>query len=140
MDKNEEVIKAIQHIADVQVNTAKDLMQIDLDYSLASARKLDELIEKAWGGTVPTLLEQMVQGFGAYLGEIFVRHLGGAWRENDGRWVVRLTMVDGSMADANVFAKVHKRFLNGMEDSLGYYATSLQKMQKEGVPGGNRDS
>lgn len=137
MPTYEETVAAIKHVADIQVKSAKEIFDLDFDYSEASANTLDEMITRGWNGVVPTMLEQMVQGIGAYLGEVLVRSLGGVWKEEQGRWVVRITLSDGSYGDANVFAKVEKRFVNGMEDSLSYYVASLKKMQQEGVPGQN---
>lgn len=134
MPTYEETIAAIKRVADIQVQSAKDIFGFDFDYSLASANTLDEMIVRGWNGAVPTMLEQMVQGIGAYLGEVLVRNLGGVWQDEQGRWIVRITLPDGSHADADVFAKVEKRFVNGAEDSIGYYVAMLQKMQKDGVP------
>ncbi len=129
---HESIIAELKRRAEVQVNMAKQISGVDLDYSEASVAKLDAIIEDSWGGQVPGQLDAMVEIFGAYLGEVFVRQLNGHWAEQEGNWVVDFSLPDGSIAHTNVFSKVRKRFMNGPEDSLGYYFHAVQKMQKEG--------
>ncbi len=131
----QEILNELQRLAQIHVDTAKRISGLDFDYSEESVALLDPMIEQNWGITPPVQLESIVQIIGAYLGEAIVRNLHGQWAGGDGRWVVELTIPDGSKVQANVFYKTHKRLTNGMEDSLGYYYHMMKQIQEQGMPG-----
>lgn len=66
--------------ADV-VATASDISGADLDYSPASIGLMEEIVDdfRSDGATCGEMAESLV-AFGCYVGEIMIRHLGGAWR------------------------------------------------------------
>lgn len=130
----QEIQDELKRLAQIHVDTAKQISGLDFDYSEASIALLDPMIENNWGAEVPSQLDAMVQIIGAYVGEVIVRNLQGEWAQADGRWVVEFAIPHGSTANANVFYKTHNRFINGMEDSLGYYYQMMKKMKQEGTP------
>ena len=134
MPPSPEILNELKRIAQIHVDTAKQISGLDFDYSEASMALLDPMIEENWGENPPTQLESIVKIIGAYIGEVIVRHLQGQWAEGDGRWVVEFPLPDGSIGKANVFYKTQNRFTNGMEDSLGYYYQMIKRMHEEGMP------
>ncbi|MBO1329874.1 hypothetical protein [Streptomyces sp. VRA16 Mangrove soil] len=66
--------------ADV-VATASDISGADLDYSPGSIGLLEEIVDdfRSDGATGGEMAESLV-AFGCYVGEILIRHVGGAWR------------------------------------------------------------
>jgi hypothetical protein len=134
MSEYDEAVVELKRRARIQVDTAKELSGIDLDYSEDSITKLDNIISNAWNGQVPQQLDAMIEMFGAYLGEVLSRNIDGRWTLKEGTWMIDFPLPDGSVGSANVFGKVRKRFMNGMEDSLGYYMQMLRKAHQEGFP------
>lgn len=126
----------LRRAAEIHVDLAKKSFKYHFDYSEESVAFLDQMIDELWGEEQPVMVEAMVHVFGAYLGEVIVRRLHGAWVENEeGDIQIELHLADGSKMIANVFSKTLKRFNNGMEDSLGYYYQGLKRLLQEGLPG-----
>jgi hypothetical protein len=62
------------------VAAAKEINNVTLDYSVASLRSVDILLGNMHSNGIP--LEKVgdtVFAFGAYVGEVFVRHADGMW-------------------------------------------------------------
>jgi hypothetical protein len=61
--------------------------------------------------------------FGSPIGEAFCAIFMGSWHfsERQNRWVVQTRTVKGDPIEFNVFNKVEKRFVNGMEDSISHF-------------------
>ena len=107
---------------------AKGVFGIELDYSADSILKLDKMIQEGWPKP-PTMLDQVVLGFGSYLGEA-IRHIhGGDWGFNPEQGLY--FDVGGRDIKIFPFAKVKKRFLNGDEDSLAYYYSFIRSKVEE---------
>lgn len=91
----------------------------DLPFTLASARDVDAFlgeIRHQEGGS--DYLAELVFKFGAYLGELLVRHAGGRWVEPPteiGGWP-GIELPDGTFADP--IGKAFKRVDNGSEDAV----------------------
>jgi hypothetical protein len=102
-----------------------------LDYSLASLLQLDALLDRLFARRWPVgragrldvgKFERMIEPVGAYVGETLRREGGGEWGVNEelgpglelpsGPWTFPL-------------AKARKRFENGHEDGLAFYAQAL---------------
>lgn len=116
------------------LSTTKQVSQKDFDGSLASLTELDRVITESWGGSTPQMPQSVVSTFGAYVGEILIKKTGGRWVMKDGVFMVQVPSMSKEALYANVFAKTWKRFMNGEEDSLVYYAVSTIKIAKEGLP------
>jgi hypothetical protein len=120
-------MQQLKDLARQHIDIAKTTFGIEFGFDEQSIQKQDELIKQGWNGTVPANLETPVTLFGAYLGEAIIHNLGGNWIQSNGSWVVELTAKDGASVKANVFAKVHKRFVNGEGDSLAYFYQGIKK-------------
>lgn len=106
--------------AEKHIETAKKTFGFSLAYDLASISKLDEMID---GIGKPKNLGLMILLFGSFLGEAFRPMFNGRWTWNEPfkSWAITFPLAKGGEDGAFVFAKVEKRFKNGMEDSLSFY-------------------
>jgi hypothetical protein len=121
MDQNQ-----FQRYAQIHIDTTKQIMGIELKFDEESILKLDDLISSAWPDNPPVQLDNVVLTFGSFLGESIRQTLGGEWVQTETSYGLKI-----GDATANVFSKVRKRFLNGMEDSLSYYYLSVRKLLAE---------
>jgi len=96
---------------------AKKLNGVDLDYSAASIPRLDDLIAENWPDGPPAHLDNMVLSYGSYLGETIRTLHGGDWCHSE-EMAFHLD-IDGMKVFP--FGKVRRRFVNGKEDSLGFF-------------------
>src|SRR3989442_1713878 len=96
MPTHEDVVAELKRRAEIQVDTAKKIAGIELDYSETSVALLDKMIDDLWGRNPPNAMDSMVALFGAYLGEVVVRQLDGRWAEKEGGWAVDFELPDGS--------------------------------------------
>jgi hypothetical protein len=126
------LIDSIPELAEKNRQTAKEIFDLDLDYSAESVKRLDQLIQEGWPAGPPILIDQVVAGLGSYLGETILRLHGGSWK---------FTAEDGIYLDVGntntkiwPFAKVKKRFLNGEEDSLGFYYAVIRNELEKATP------
>lgn len=96
----------------------------ELDFSPGSLEALDgevAAVDYAMpGGASEENVELCVRLWGAYVGEVFRRNLGGEWRRHVDPWGEAIALKGPGMT---VFPhdKVRKRFANGEEDSLVSY-------------------
>ncbi len=109
------------------IAAAAGISGVELDYSVASLKDVDDIIEgMRQDGCTSEQVAETLFGFGCYVGEVFVRQASGKWRD----------AADTSMADlagfplvveldeesfCNPIGKVFKRLDNGEEDSLPYF-------------------
>jgi|SRR5215813_1083481 len=113
--------------AELAVNAARKVDGITLDYSVKSLQALDDIIERLRGEGVSTeQIGETLFAFGCYVGEVFVRSVGGKWRlasETGMRDFAGFIIVVDLGADnvVNPIGKVFKRFENGIEDHLPYF-------------------
>lgn len=107
--------------AESQREIANNVFGAKLDYSAESIPKLDQIIKEGWPEP-PVLLDEMVLGFGSYLGETIRRVHGGGWCFDPKH---ELHYEVGGIK-IFPFAKVRKRFLNGEEDSLGFFYSFIR--------------
>lgn len=109
------------------VSLAAEISGADLDYSVASLETVDEIIEgMRQDGCTPEQIAETLFGFGCYVGEVFVRHAGGKWRdaaETSMHKLVEFPLVIelGKESFCNPIGKVFKRLENGEEDNLTYF-------------------
>jgi hypothetical protein len=109
------------------VEAARTINGITLKYDPESLRAVDDIIEGfRVGGITADQIGETLFGFGCYVGEVFVRHAGGAWRSTAdtpmrdfarGPFVIELA----SGGHCNPVDKVFKRLENGSEDDLPYF-------------------
>jgi hypothetical protein len=107
--------------------SAFEVHRIDLDYRPGSLTDVDRIIEGFRSeGLTPDQIGETLFGFGCYVGEVFVRHAGGAWRATEetsmrdvagGPFVIELPD-GGHVRFVNPLDKVFKRLENGPEDDL----------------------
>ena len=98
--------------------SAFEVHRIDLDYRPGSLTDVDGIIEGfRIEGLTPNQIGETLFGFGCYVGEVFVRHAGGAWRATEetsmrdvagGPFVIELPH-GGPIRFANPLDKVFKR-------------------------------
>ncbi|MEE4546973.1 hypothetical protein V2S66_34040 [Streptomyces sp. V4-01] len=71
---------ASRHAADI-VATAADISDTRLDYSPQSIALVEEIVDgfRAEGVTGEAMAASLI-GFGCYVGEVLVRHVGGSWQ------------------------------------------------------------
>ena len=106
---------------------------VALDYSPASVGAVDALLEELrrtlgeLGRTASkTARRQLASAFGAYVGEVFRRHRGGAW-EYEEPTRAGLPPVALQCDDLRVFPidKVYKRLTRGAAESLDLYVAAV---------------
>jgi hypothetical protein len=107
-----------------------------LDFSPQTLVMIDELLERM-KETAKIDISRALLILGAYVGEVFVRNLGGKWenRETSGmanNSTAPLVVSLPNGAYMNPLGKVLKRFDQGNVDSLAYYYQALvNQMEKE---------
>ncbi|MDR5682739.1 MAG: DUF6278 family protein [Armatimonadota bacterium] len=106
------------------VRAVRRLVGIELDYSPASLEICDRLIDEGWADHTPGKVDAVVNLFGAYLGEVIIRNLGGQWAVDDkfGICVAGIGRIGGR---ALPLVHAGRRFLQGRQASLSAYYESL---------------
>ena len=122
--------------ADDIVEAAVEISGVDLDYSVASLRDVDDIIEgfRQDGCSLKEIAETLF-GFGCYVGEVFVERSGGRWRHADDTPMADmagyfLVIELGEDDYCNPIGKVFKRFENGEEDNLPYFYKVFAKPRR----------
>ena len=119
-----------EHAADLAaliVPVALKVSNVVLDYSPPSLSEVDRILGGFYDDSVavdtigPTLFS-----FGCYVGEVFVRNLGGSWRLTAETSMAKLAgwpiiVQTGTDSFVNPIGKVFKRVQNGPEDDLCYF-------------------
>ena len=109
------------------VAAAENISEVALDYSVESLQAVDDIIESfRQDGCTAEQVAATLFGFGCYIGEVFVRHAGGAWKETaqtEMATIARFPMVvaleNGKLC--NPIGKAFKRLQNGEEDNIPYF-------------------
>lgn len=100
----------VPDLARAHVDKARSLFEIDLAYDAASFARLDQMIERGWPDSRPSLLEPTVVVFGAYVGETLRRLHGGEWVFRPGEGLV-VENLAGRGIRFDPFGMVEDRFL-----------------------------
>ncbi|MEW2621766.1 hypothetical protein [Streptomyces sp. NPDC048106] len=80
------------------VATMREGARVRLDYSARSLWRVDRVIEEIRREGAPIeAVQSVLRGFGAYAGEVLVRHTGAEWWATGGEYWVRTT--DGRLWD-----------------------------------------
>jgi hypothetical protein len=109
------------------VGAAAEISGVDLDYSVASLKAVDEIVEGLrQDGCTADQIGETLFGFGCYVGEVFVRHAGGKWRNAAETSMAKfagfpLVIELGKESLCNPIGKVFKRRENGEADGLPYF-------------------
>jgi len=120
------VENAPKFAADI-VASAAEISGVDLDYSVASLKTVDNIVEgMRQDGCTSDQIAATLFGFGCYVGEVLVRHAGGNWRNTDETSMAELVgfplVIElGKDCLCNPIGKVFKRLENGESDSLPYF-------------------
>ena len=116
------------------VESAREISNVTLDYSVESLASVDQILgEFHEDGLTADQIGAAVFGFGAYVGEVFVRNRNAAWKdiaETDlaqvlGPIVVEIGGEEGRLV--NPIGKCFKRLANGDEDNLPYFYSVFSK-------------
>jgi hypothetical protein len=121
------LIRKFPAIAEQHANDCRTIFQANLDYSAKSLDEIDRIIEHGWPNGPPKLLDPVVLAFGAYVGETFRRLEGGEWAWHD-QFGFSVQKLGGTGTQIFPFAKVTKRFMNGTEDSIGFYYRAVRSV------------
>ncbi len=108
------------------VTAAREISQLDLDYSVDGLADVDDVIEGIRNEGVP--IENVAEtlfGFGAYTGEVLVRHGSARWVDFDESTRRMFGHDFGLETPAgkywNPLGKAFSRYRNGTEDSLHHF-------------------
>lgn len=113
--------------AELAVSAARNIDKVDLDYSPESLRIVDRILGRFHRDRVPPdKIGATLFAFGCYVGEVFVRHFGGEWRNEEetemrglaGSFIV-LQLPNQTVC--NPIGKVFKRVQDGEAESLPYF-------------------
>ncbi|MFI0409213.1 hypothetical protein [Actinomadura sp. 3N508] len=112
------------------VQSASDISGVRLDYTVASLDAVDGIVQEIRqdGSPVEAVAETLF-GFGCYVGEVLVREGGGHWVAPDEReaelvaFPFVVSFRDGRWA--NPLGKVFKRFEEGADHNVRYFATVM---------------
>src|SRR5262245_47755661 len=121
------------------VAVTKDQDQIDLDYSIASLKKIDEILEAWMGhkGITPRKVAASLFGYGCYVGEVIVRNNPGAhWimladDETESSLNSGLAVLMPLGTQVNPIGKAEKRLINGEGDSLEEFYKFIVRLDNE---------
>lgn len=85
--QQQELHTLMQQSAQDAVNYAAEQQQIALDFSLESLSQVDQLLSQLHDDQQAKahsseLIFTLCNIFGAYVGEVFIRHVGGTWQNN----------------------------------------------------------
>ena len=115
--------------AQLAVDAARNVDHVQLDYSPQSLVEVDRILGKFHTeGLRADQIGETVFSFGCYVGEVIVRHLGGAWSMPDQGFLSRLGFGRSNMMVVqmpngvvwNPIGKAFKRLEHGEGDSVSY--------------------
>ena len=119
-----------EQFATIFVDTMREVspeMLDDFDRSESSIARMDAAITELWGGSPPTMVQQMVMTWGGYLACTIAACTDGRIDSEGEAIVVRVPGVDGDVT-LSPFTWVHKRFVNGEEDLLAFKYQVMKQM------------
>ena len=126
--------------AQMAVDAARNISQIDLDYTPESLPRVDQIIDGLRrDGASPEQVGESLFAFGCYVGEVFVRHHNGKWRvaaETAMRDISGFPLVMEVAVGkyCNPIGKVFKRLMNGDVDNLEIFYQTFTKVEDEPQP------
>ena len=113
--------EGLRRIAEKACGDARRALGIDLDFSPRSVAVLDNAVDMFFDPS-ETPPPTTIASFGAYVGEVVIRNLGGRWRPSQD-WYDCAVVDLGSIAELYPMRRVAKRFEEGSSASLvAWYA------------------
>jgi hypothetical protein len=110
-----------------------------LDFSEESVEILEEILEQYHQSMPKGLKKLFVKGipeekigeisdiFGAYVGEVMIKHFGGEWRESN-RYKNAIALYSADGTEIYPSAKVYNRILDGKGNNIWIYYHSLKEL------------
>jgi hypothetical protein len=121
-DEIAETVNLIRTNAAFVINTCQELTDFDFDCSPRSVKWMDDYIEQIRTQPADDAgREQLVSNIGSFLGEAIIQAYGGAWSQDERGWHIRFD----AQNRAYPFNKVAQQFLNGSEDSIFSFYSSI---------------
>lgn len=120
--------KAIQAMIDWTVNLLKDV-EVESDYGLTALTWMDQYIEFERDFLSEAVRMNLINCFGAYLGEAIRRTYGGEW-VTEGGWGIEIPYGEDRKAKISCFGKVYKHFNGGTDSILGFYKAIPMLLQR----------
>lgn len=113
--------------ADKVITLVKDIENLDLDYSPESLVIIDNILDKFHHDKVSAEeIGATVFAFGCYVGEVFIRNVGGQWLKEEesemkglGGFFIVLALPGNKTV--NPIGKVFKRVRDGETENLPYF-------------------
>ncbi|MBT8486717.1 MAG: hypothetical protein KJO43_14145, partial [Phycisphaerae bacterium] len=103
----------------------REVMGEVIGYDAYGFGTTDKLIDVAWGGRTPEMLDPVVASMGSYVGETLRRAFGGRWVFSDEHGPY-LTGLGGTESTVFPFVKTRQRLELGRRHALaGYYESVL---------------
>src|ERR1700761_1367693 len=124
-----DLMARIPSYADQHRELIRNAFDFELNFGADSIPTLDEIIEAAWPGGPPALLDEVILGFGSYLGESIRKIHGGNWRFEAEHGL--FLDVGGKNLKIFPFAMIHHRLINGPDDSLANYYSMVRGQVEE---------
>jgi hypothetical protein len=126
-------------IAAMAVPVVEQNYGVTLDYSPASLKELDTIVDDLRRDQRFEALQTLLFSMGCYVGEVLVRHAGGRWRTTEelGMGAVASSPIGVEMPDGrecNPVGRVYKRFQKGREDSLAGFFQAMAGTSAEKPP------
>jgi len=112
-------VEGLRGVAESTARDARLTLGLELDFSPGSLRVLDEAIDRFFRSKEP-LVATTVLSFGAYVGEVVIRSLGGRWQPA-AAWDDCAVVDIGPIAEMFPMRRVAKRFEEGEEASLAFW-------------------
>ena len=121
------------------VQTTRELDHIELDYSVASLKLVDHILEMSnrYKGVTPRKIAATLFAYGCYVGEVIVRNNPGAYwsllddDETESSLNSGLVVMMPLGTQVNPIGKAEKRLLNGEGDSLAHFYDVIVKLDRE---------
>lgn len=125
--------EGLRKIAEETALDAARNLGIRLDFTPGSLKTLDDAVDKFFepGGPV---IAPTVMTFGAYLGEVVVRNLGGRWRPSES-WEDAAVVEIGKVAEVYPMRRMAKRMQEGRENSVEFWYETIAKYRASPSPG-----
>jgi hypothetical protein len=126
-------------IAGMTLPVVKQNYGVALDYSPASLKDLDAIVDDLRRDQRFEALQTLLFSMGCYVGEVLVRHAGGRWRTTEelGLGKVASSPIAVEMPGGrgcNPVARVYRRFQKGREDSLAAFYQAMAGPPPEEKP------
>ena len=125
--------EGLREVAESTATSAQGTLGIQLDFTPGSLEVMDEAIDRFFEPGSP-VIAPTVMSFGAYLGEVVIRNLGGRWRPW-ASWEDAAVVEIGSVAEVYPMRRMMKRMQEGPENSVKFWYETITKYRAPGDPG-----